>query len=111
MSASKKPALSQEQEIFRDPTQRRAWVIFQLKRRGHSLSSLAREHGVSQAAFSGALSAPNAEIEKVIADAVEVPVTDLFPERFAANGRRLHLVRGNRSSRPGAHNVHFAGAR
>jgi Ner family transcriptional regulator len=112
LQASKKPASAQEREIFRNPTERRAWVIFQLKIRGRTLPSLAREQGVSQQALGAALSSPSQALEAAIADAVERHVTDLFPERFASDGRRLHLTRGpNRNSATSAHNVQFAEAR
>jgi len=110
LSVHKKPAHAGEQETFRDPIKRRAWVIYQLKLQGLNLTSLARETGVSQPALSAALLSPSSDLEEVIAAAVGVPVKELFPERFAANGRRLHLVRGpNRSRRAPLHNVESAG--
>lgn len=35
--------------------------------------------------------APSARLEQIIADAIEVPVEKLFPERFI-DGKRIHKV-------------------
>jgi lambda repressor-like predicted transcriptional regulator len=78
--------------IPKKPAQRAAWVIYQLKLKGLSLSSLARDVGVTRQALSVALQQPSANIEPLIATAVGVTPEDLFPERFE-NGHRLHKVR------------------
>lgn len=113
MHGSKKAA-SQRQfnipNIPSNPAERRAWVLYQLKLRGLSLSSIAREEGVVQQAVSNALLIPSSHLEEAIARAIDVPVRDLFPERFAADGRRLNPTRSrNRISAPDACNVESAG--
>lgn len=106
MKPSKKPAFEDQREIFRDPTKRRAWIIYQLKTRGYTLSAIARANGVSQQAISSALLTPSAGMEKVLAAAVDVPVHQLFPERYSPSGRRLLPTRpANRSSAAAPHNV------
>lgn len=110
MKPPKKPATAAEREIFRNPTERRAWVIYQLKIRGLTLSSVAREQGVSQQALGAALSSPSQALEEAIACAVQRYATELFPERFAPDGRRLHVTRGpNRISSADTRNVESRG--
>lgn len=69
-----------------------------LKTRGLSLRALARELGVTHQAVGAALMAPSVRIEQAIADALDIAVTDLFPERFDDCGNRLHLTRPANSS-------------
>lgn len=75
--------------LFNDPAKRRAWVIYQLNLRGESLASLARRIGLTRTAPSYALRKPYPKMERAIADAVDVPVHVLFPDRYAPNGERL----------------------
>ena len=72
-----------------DPAKRRAWVLYQLKLRGESLASLARRLGVDRTTPGYALRKPYPRMERAIAEAVEVPVHVLFPERYTATGERL----------------------
>ena len=80
---------SDTKAIFNDPAKRRAWVIYQLNLRGQSLASLARRLGLTRTTPSYALSKPYPKMERAIAEAVEVPVHVLFPDRYAPNGERL----------------------
>jgi lambda repressor-like predicted transcriptional regulator len=81
------------QAIPKNPAKRRAWVGYMLKTRGLSLRALARELGVTHQAVGAALMAPSVRIEQAIADALDIAVTDLFPERFDDLGNRLHITR------------------
>lgn len=93
-------------DIPKEPAVRRAWVIYQLRVRGLSLSQLAKEVGVSQQAMSEALMRPSSHLEPVIAEALGVAVEQLFPERFGAAGNRLFREREpQRSSGAKARNV------
>jgi len=80
-------------EVPKEPAERRAWILYQLRRRGLSFRELARQEGVSQQAFSHACMAPSSHLERVIAEAIDLTPRDLFPERWGANGRRLTLTR------------------
>lgn len=68
--------------IPKNPVERRAWVIYQLRCRGSSLSQIARQEGVSQQAVSNALMTPSYRLEIAIANAIGVTVEALFPERY-----------------------------
>lgn len=93
-------------DIPKEPASRRAWVIYQLRVRGLSLSQLAADIGVSQQAMSEALMRPSSHIEPVIAKAIGVSVEQLFPERYDAAGNRLFREREpQRSSGAKARNV------
>lgn len=73
--------------IPREPVERRAWINFQLRRRGLSLAAIARQEGVCQQAVSAALLQPSFRIEKAIAAAIDLTPEELFPERFGPRGR------------------------
>lgn len=83
---------------------RAAWVQYQLKLRGLSLSRLARQHGWTPRVLSTALRVPSYPQEVALAEALELTVPQLFPDRYAADGTRLHIIRRKpstgRRSRP-----------
>lgn len=111
LAAPKNTAERRQSDIPTNPTERKAWVIYQLKIRGLSLASIARDEGVVQQAVASALLVPSSHLEAAIARAVEVPVIALFPERYTADGRRLNPQRSrNRNSEPTARNVEKRGA-
>lgn len=80
-------------EIPKKPAERAIWVTYQLRMKGLSQSSLARNSGLSRSAISLALRQPSAQVERIIAKALGVKVEALFPERYADDGRRLHQTR------------------
>lgn len=77
----------------KNPAERRAWVAYQLKLRGLSLASVAASLGVCRQAVSGALMTPSERIETALAQALEIPVATLFPERFDRQGIRIPRTR------------------
>lgn len=79
--------------IPKNTAERRLWVIFELKRKGLSLSKIARSLDVTRQSVRSALSEPSARIEQAIANALELPVEQLFFERFDADGNRIHHTR------------------
>lgn len=92
--------------VPKNTAERRIWICAQLRLRGNSLRRLAREQGVSHQAMSAALMAPNSHLEPVIAAALGLTPTQLFPERFDRLGNRLCGTRlPQRSTRPRAGNV------
>ena len=93
-------------DIPKRPTERKAWILFQLKVRGSSFSALGREIGVSYQAVPWAASGrPAYEVEKAISAKIGVSTTDLFPEHFDDQGERIPLARPRqRKGRPGAEN-------
>lgn len=76
-------------KTFANTTLRRVWIIENLRIRGKSLSSLARDIGVSrQRVFSAVkLAYPGTRIAQAIADALGMEQATLFPERFDENGQ------------------------
>ena len=80
-------------DILKNPPARRVWVVAELRRRGTSLSAIAKREGVSDQAVGQALTTPSERMEKVLARELEIEVKDLFPERFDRHGTRT--VRSN----------------
>lgn len=68
-----------------DSDERREWIKYQLKIRGLTLASLAREHGVSRHVFSKALTHGSIRWDHVIAKAINFPVSFLWPDRYDAD--------------------------
>ena len=92
-------------DVPKNPTERRAWVCYQLRLRGESLSAIARRIGVSTQAVSNALMTPSRDIEQAIAEAIGLTPEQLFPEWFDATGKRLVRTRPTqRSTRPDGRN-------
>ncbi len=93
------------QRIFRDPVKRRAWIIYQLSLQGRSMASLARDLGVARGVPRHAFTHPYPRMERAIAEAVDVPVHLLFPDRYAPDGERLiRMGRPAKSSTKSAKN-------
>jgi Ner family transcriptional regulator len=80
-------------DVPKEPAQRAAWVIFQLRQRNSSLAEIARSIQRTRRYLSRTLYAPSYPAEKAIADALGMTVEALFPERYDATGRRLHQRR------------------
>lgn len=83
----------------RNPVNRRAWVTHQLKLRGQSLTSIGAVLGVCRQAVSGALTTPSERIEQALAEALDLPVVTLFPERFDQKGFRIPRTRPDNLTR------------
>jgi Ner family transcriptional regulator len=77
----------------KNPAERRAWLLYQLRIRGKSFRSLAAEAGVSPQAVTHAILNPSSYLEPLIAEAIGLTAPELFPERFDPTGRRLHQTR------------------
>lgn len=82
-----------------DIEERASWVQHQLRIRGTSLAAIARARGWSRRPIAMALRVPSFPQEQAIAEALGVAVETLFPERYDANGQRLHAVRPKNRSR------------
>ena len=67
------------------PDERREWIKYQLKIRGLTLASLARDNGVSRHVFSKALTHGSVRWDHVIAKAINFPVSILWPDRYDAH--------------------------
>jgi Ner family transcriptional regulator len=91
-------------QILRDPKKRRAWVIYQLGLKGMNLSDIAREHGVVRGTVYHAFNQPYPRMERAIADALGMLVTDLWPERYK-DGVSIQRPQGrpNKSLTTGQH--------
>ena len=78
---------------FRDARERAIWIKRELELNHRSLTTIANDAGVSRQAVTQALFKPSARVETFIAKALGVTSAQLFPERFDADGRRLHRSR------------------
>ena len=68
------------------PTIDALWIKYQLRRRGHTLTSLGRGHGVSRHAMGLALRKPYPKMEAIIAKALGLHLAELWPERYDRQG-------------------------
>ncbi len=76
------------------PRIRGAWIVFQLRVAGSSLTALAAEQDVSVAAVSDAITHGSSErLERAVAESLHLPVQALFSERYDASGCRLRSQR------------------
>lgn len=81
------------QNIPRETRERVAWVLYQLKLRSITMRQLARSFGISHMTLRGALFQPQYPQEKILADAIGLSIPELFPERYDADGNRLHRIK------------------
>ncbi|MBI3446792.1 MAG: helix-turn-helix domain-containing protein [Magnetospirillum sp.] len=79
--------------IPKNPTERRGWIIWQLRNRGWSFTRIALEEGVSVQAVSNATLVPSSHLQQRIAEILELRPQQLFPEYFDPAGRRLGRTR------------------
>lgn len=94
--------MSTQKIIPSEPRERSLWVLGQLRLRGESFASIGLKHGKSRYAARMAMFQPSAEMEKALADALDLKPRELFPERYDARGRRLHQVREPKAQRSAA---------
>ena len=88
-------------DIPTSPAERSLWVQMQLRLRGSSFAAIARKHGWAKTSVSMAMKTPSFPQEQAIAEELGLQIESLFPERFDADGRRLHPIRKNTSRRGG----------
>jgi Ner family transcriptional regulator len=69
-----------------DPKIRREWIKYQLAIRGHTLSTLAKQHNRTRQQPQAALRKPYPKWERIIADALGIESHHLWPERYDADG-------------------------
>lgn len=72
-----------------NPSARRGWLVYELKKRGTTVSELARREGVSREAIGTAMNQPASQIEKLIAQVLGYTPHQIWPERYDASGHRL----------------------
>ncbi len=75
-----------DQIIPTEPHKRRAWIKYQLEISGYTLSSLARELGVSRHAPKLALDRPYPRMERAIAEKIGFPPHEIWTERYNEDG-------------------------
>lgn len=63
------------------------WIKYQLGRRGYTLTRLGREHGVSRHAVGLALRQPYPKMEAIIATALGMHPSELWPDRYDQQGK------------------------
>lgn len=65
----------------------------QIRMRGQTLTALAIKNGLHESACRAALKRSQPEAERVISHYLNVPLHDLWPDRYDANGDRIRHVR------------------
>ncbi len=84
-------------DIPKNPSERRAWIQYQLRLQGTNFRALGKSIGCSQQAVSQAASGlPSFDVERAIADAIGIAHATLFPEHFRDNGERIPAARPRR---------------
>lgn len=92
-------------QLFRDPDKRRAWVKYQVHLQGRSLAQVASDAGVKRSTLYAVFIKTYPRMEKVVADAVGLPPSVLFPERYDADGLPIYRMgRPKKSTSNGAQN-------
>jgi len=92
-----------DKNIPTDPIKRRAWIKYQLELAGFTLSSLARELGVSRHAPKLALDRPYPRMERAIAEKIGFPPHEIWKERYNEDGlpnRTIGRPRKDKSTKP-----------
>ncbi len=81
-----------------NPVERRIFIKSQLELRGLSFAAIARREKVTRIAVGfAAAGGSSARLQEALAEALDIPVQTLFPERFDGQGRRITLVRSDNS--------------
>lgn len=75
-----------------DPHHRIAWIRQQLAARGQTLASIADHAAVSRQLTSKALRTPTYRGEMVLASALDMEPSELFPERYDEWGVHISLL-------------------
>ena len=74
-----------------NPAQRWEWIKYQLRAKGQSLATLARDLNVSDTAVKNTKRTPYPRMERAIAKALGLDPIDLWPERWNANGTPFRI--------------------
>jgi Ner family transcriptional regulator len=80
----------------------------EIRKRGETLASLGRYHGISRQVMANALAIPYAAAEQIIATFLGVPAHKIWPSRYKRDGRRkqpqpsANYQRQPRLTKPGA---------
>lgn len=67
-----------------NPAERKAWIKYQLEINGSSFSAIAREAGRSPVTVRKSLDIKFPKWDRIIADKIGLPISDIWPERYAA---------------------------
>jgi lambda repressor-like predicted transcriptional regulator len=72
--------------LLRDPEKRWAWIIYQLALQDDTLATIARAAGVTRQCIYKAARGRYPRMEAIIATALDMTPTQLFPERYSGDG-------------------------
>lgn len=81
LNTSKKPALECPKDWHRVD------IKAALEKAGYSLRQLSLQHGYAPGSLKATLDTPWPRAEKIIADAIGVPPSDIWPSRYGADGK------------------------
>lgn len=68
--------------VPKDALSKNAWIRFELSRRGHNYKTLAKQSGVSYSCIRQAISTHKPLAERVIARAISVDPSVIWPDRY-----------------------------
>lgn len=90
--------------VPQDPAERRAWIRYQLARRGLTLAALSRKQGLHRNVAQAALARPYPRMERVIARVIGMQPHEIWPERYDAAGKpNRRPGRPSKQTAPTAH--------
>jgi len=78
-----------KKDIPKNPAVRREWIKFQLTLLGLTLCNLCKQAGYSKSVLSVALGKTYPKAETVIASALGLTPQELWPERYAKDGKPI----------------------
>lgn len=76
---------------LKNPTQRWEWIKYQLRTKGSSLASMARDLGVTRHALNNVKRTPYPRMERAIALKLDLQPITLWPDRWNTNGTPKRL--------------------
>ena len=82
LMSGKQDDLPMPHPSFDSTASRNAWVVYQLRKKGTSLSKLSKQNGLGRTVVAWGLHKPYPRVERIIAEAVGLNVEELFPERY-----------------------------
>lgn len=71
----------------------RTTILFKLRERGVNAASLASENGLSRSTFYSGMERPYPRVQRIIADALEERIQDIWPQFYDPRGHRIGVSR------------------
>jgi Ner family transcriptional regulator len=68
-------------------------ILYELRERGTSAAELADRNGLTRFVVYGAMERPYPKVQKLIADVIGEGCETIWPQFYAADGRRRRIIR------------------